>query len=65
MNRELEGKEQWYPTSREKRARCPDFLYAAQETPMFAAFIEESRMKLISANELHRKSGGVGHPSVG
>jgi hypothetical protein len=28
-----------------------------------AAFIEESRMKFINANKLHRKSGGVGHPS--
>jgi hypothetical protein len=25
----LSGDPQWNPTSREKRARCPDFLYAA------------------------------------
>jgi pyruvate formate-lyase activating enzyme-like uncharacterized protein len=34
-----------------------------QETVTCAAFIEESRMKFINANKLHRKSGGVGHPS--
>jgi hypothetical protein len=28
-----------------------------QTTAAFAAFIEESRMKLVNANELHRKSG--------
>jgi hypothetical protein len=25
----VRGKEQWYPASCEKRARCPDFLHAA------------------------------------
>jgi hypothetical protein len=59
----LSGQHRWYPTSREKRARYPNFLYATPETPTCAAFIEESRMKFINANKLHRKSGGVGHPS--
>jgi hypothetical protein len=36
----------------------PDFLYAALETTACAAFITESRMKCINANQLHRKSGG-------
>jgi hypothetical protein len=31
-------------------------------TAVYAAFIEESRMKIINANKLHRKSGGMGHP---
>src|ERR1700685_2087233 len=35
-----------------------------QPTATCAAFIEESRMKFINANKLHRKSGGVGHPSI-
>jgi hypothetical protein len=35
-----------------------------QATATCAAFIEESRMKLINANKLHRKSGGMGHPLV-
>src|ERR1700690_3709680 len=34
-----------------------------QATATCAAFIEESRMKFINANKLHRKSGGMGHPS--
>jgi hypothetical protein len=34
-----------------------------QATAACAAFIEESRMKFINANKLHRKSGGMGHPS--
>jgi hypothetical protein len=33
-----------------------------QATATCAAFIEESRMKFINANNLHRKSGGMGHP---
>src|ERR1700677_1094451 len=60
----VRGRERWSPTSREKRARYPDFLYAAPTTATCAAFIEESRMKFINANKLHRKSGGMGHPSV-
>jgi hypothetical protein len=51
-----------YPTSREKRARYPDFLYAAPIVFACAAFCEESRMKSANANRLHRKSGGMGHP---
>jgi hypothetical protein len=34
-----------------------------EATATCAAFIEESRMKFINANKLHRKSGGMGHPS--
>jgi len=34
-----------------------------QATAACAAFIEESRMKFVKAYKLHRKSGGVGHPS--
>jgi hypothetical protein len=34
-----------------------------QATAACAAFIEESRMKFINANKLHRKSGGMGHPA--
>ena len=34
-----------------------------QATATGAAFIEASRMKFINANELHRKSWGMGHPS--
>jgi hypothetical protein len=34
-----------------------------QATATCAAFVEESRIKFINANKLHRKSGGVGHPS--
>jgi ferrous iron transport protein A len=38
-------------------ATFPDFLYAALDTTACAAFIKESRMKFVSANKLHRKSG--------
>jgi hypothetical protein len=50
------------PTSREKRARYPDFPYAAPASAACAAFNEESRMKLVGPAPLHRKSGGMGHP---
>jgi hypothetical protein len=36
----------------------PDFLYAALDTATCAAFITESRMRFVNANQLHRKSGG-------
>jgi hypothetical protein len=39
-------------------------LYVAQARTACAAFIEESRIKFINATKLHRKSGGVGHPSL-
>jgi len=32
-------------------------------TTACAAFNEESRMKFINANKLHRKYGGMGHPA--
>ena len=47
----------WYPTSREKRARYPDFLYSCLVMAACAAFIEESRMEYINATKPHRKSG--------
>jgi hypothetical protein len=37
----------------------PDFLYAALDTTARGAFIKESRMKYINADNLHRKSGVV------
>ena len=58
------GVELWYPTSREKRARCPDFLQDAPSRAACAAFCKESRMKFIGSNKLYRKSGGVGHPLI-
>src|ERR1700690_1094452 len=45
--------------SRDARISCT--RHRATDTG--AAFIEESRMKFINANKLHRKSGGVGHQS--
>ena len=45
-----------------KRARYPDFLCAALSVTACAAFIKESRMKLVRPTGLDRKSGGVGHP---
>ena len=47
----------WYPTSREIRARCPDFLYAASPIAPCATFYKESRMKLVHSARPHRKSG--------
>src|ERR1700678_510695 len=63
MNRELEGKSSGIPhlakNERDTRISCTRH----QATSTRAAFIEESRMKFINANKLHRKSGGMGHPS--
>src|SRR5271169_6535107 len=64
MNRESEGKSSGIPhlakNERDTRISCTRH----QATAACAAFIEESRMKLINANRLHRKSGGMGHPSL-
>jgi hypothetical protein len=40
----------------------PDCQHAAPPTAAYAAFIEESRMKIVNAKKLHRKFGGMGHP---
>jgi hypothetical protein len=50
-----------YLAKNERDTRIPCTRHQATSTR--AAFIEESRMKFINANKLHRKSGGVGHPS--
>src|SRR5271170_6848197 len=64
MNRESEGKSSGIPylakNERDTRISCTRH----PATPTCAAFIEESRMKFINASKLHRKSGGMGHPSL-
>src|ERR1700678_3730285 len=64
MNRESEGKSSGIPhlakNERDTRISCTRH----QATATCAAFIEESRLKFINANKLHRKSGGMGHPSL-
>jgi hypothetical protein len=42
----------------------PDFLHAALDTTACAAFIKESRMKFVNANQFHRKSGCCGRPHL-
>jgi hypothetical protein len=49
---------QWNPTSRQRQARYPDFLYAAPASTACAAFIKESRMKLVAPSTFHRKIRG-------
>jgi hypothetical protein len=49
----------------QKKARYPDFLCAALSVTACAAFIKESRMKLVRPTGLNRKSGGIGpHPLI-
>jgi len=38
-------------------SRYPYFLYAVPKSATCAAFIKESRMELLQANQLHRKYG--------
>jgi hypothetical protein len=40
-----------------KPGRYPDFLYAVPKSAACAAFIKESRMEFLEANQLHRKYG--------
>jgi hypothetical protein len=60
------GQHQWYPISREKRARYPDFLQDAPSRAACATFFKESRMKFIGSTKLHRKFGfwGTWDPSL-
>jgi hypothetical protein len=44
------------PTSREKRAGCPDFLYAALATTAYAPFVKEGRAKFAESTNPDRKS---------
>jgi hypothetical protein len=50
-----------YPTQAQKRGLTRISCTWHQATAACAAFVEESRMKFINANKLHRKSGGMGH----
>jgi hypothetical protein len=59
MRLEVRGIPHLAKNERDARISCT----WAQETAACAAFIEESRMRCINATKLHRKSGGVGHPS--
>jgi hypothetical protein len=52
--------ESWYPTSREKRADAPNFLYAALDGTACAPFFKERRMKFREPTRPHRKSGKWG-----
>ena len=40
-----------------KPGRYPYFLYAVPKSATYAAFIKESRMDFLEANQLHRKYG--------
>jgi hypothetical protein len=40
-----------------KPGRYPYFLYAVPKSATCAAFIKESRMEFLEANQLHRKYG--------
>jgi hypothetical protein len=54
----------WNPTSRKKKARYPDFLCSALSTVACAAFIKESRLKLVRPTRLNRKIRGYGAPKI-
>jgi hypothetical protein len=45
-----------------KSGRYPYFLYAVPKSATCAAFIKESRMEFLDANQLHRKYGIWGAP---
>jgi hypothetical protein len=64
MDRESEGKSSGIPhlakNERDTRISCTRH----QATAACAAFIEESRMEFTDSDKLHRKSGGMGHPSL-
>jgi hypothetical protein len=59
----LNGKFCGRPTSRDKRANAPNFLYATLDRTACAPSFKERRMKCREPTKLHRKSGCLGHPS--
>jgi hypothetical protein len=46
-----------------KTSEIAGFSVRSTSSGTCTAFIEQSRVKFIDANKLHRKSGGTGHPS--
>jgi len=55
----------WNPISREKRARCPNFLLEAPTIAACGAFFTESPMEFAGSNQPHRKIRGCGPPVSG
>jgi hypothetical protein len=55
----------WNPTSREKRARCPNFLLEAPTIAACGAFFTERPMEFAGSNQPHRKIRGCGPPVSG
>ena len=51
------GRQLWYPTSREKRARYPDFLYVALSDGRACGFHRGKPHETYERHKLHRKSG--------
>jgi hypothetical protein len=56
-DRKLASVARWYPTSRTKDVRDPNFLYAGPPSPACAALIRESRMNLVEPTGRDRNSG--------
>jgi hypothetical protein len=53
-----------YPTSRENERDTGITCTRHEATGTCAAFIAESRMTVVHANKLQRKSGCMGHPAL-
>src|ERR1700733_577654 len=63
MKSRIRGKERWNPTSREKRARCPDFLYAALNERHVCGFHRGKPHEAHQRQQTSQEIRGVGHPS--
>jgi hypothetical protein len=57
------GLEAWYPTSGEKRGRCPDFLYAAPRKDHVCGFHLGKPREIHQRKQISQEIRGVGHPS--
>src|SRR5580698_221132 len=64
MNRESKGRSSGIPHLAKNERDTQISCARHQATTACAAFIEESRVRLVNANKPHRKSGGMGHPSL-
>ncbi len=61
----VRGKEQWNPTSREKRARYPDFLYAAPSNGHVCGFHRGKPHEVHQRQQTSQEIRGYGAPVLG
>jgi hypothetical protein len=61
---EVRGEEQWNPTSREKRARCPEFPVRSSGQDRVCGSLKGEPHEVPGTHETTQEIGDVGHPAL-